>query len=280
MNKDSVLLAKLTIGRWTGRKYDKSISYKVNDEYSSNSDASRVNKMLVPKHVFKPINTAYNALYHTHNLLTLPWGDDDSRILPSIMYLRYTQQLRVCKEAYTEAADAFTSRYPQLIIDAKSWLGAMYDINDYPVTKTIRDKFYVDLYVHQLPQAKDFRVDLADDEVKRIKSNMEDRTKAATQEAMGTLWERVYNVVKRFSDTLGQVDKRFHYTMISQALELTSILPALNISNDPNLTKIQKAIEKTLTNVDTKGLREDKSYRKNTAEAADEILAKIQSYMP
>ena len=51
MNKDTMMLAKLTIGRWTGRKYDREVSTKLNDSEAANHDASRVNKLLVPKHL-------------------------------------------------------------------------------------------------------------------------------------------------------------------------------------------------------------------------------------
>lgn len=279
MNKDTVMLAKLTIGRWTGRKYDREVSTKLNDSEAANHDASRVNKLLVPKHVFKPINQAYNLLYSTHLSLTLPWGDDESRILPSKSYLGYMDRIRGAKDSYDTAADEFTNRYPELVKQARSWLGAMYRLEDYPDTGVIRDKFYVDLYIRPLPQARDFRVDLADDEVDRIRQNIETRTNESLAQAMEELWQRVYRVVERFSATLHDVDKRFHHTMVSQALEMVSLLPQLNIANDPNLTRIQKEIEKSLTNVDLNGLRSDVAYRKRTAEAADDIMSAMSAYM-
>lgn len=279
MNKDTMMLAKLTIGRWTGRKYDREVSSKLNDSEAANHDASRVNKLLVPKHVFKPINKAYNLLYSTHIQWTLPWGDDESRILPAKSYLGYMDRLRGAKDHYDTASDEFANRYPDLIQQARSWLGTMYRLEDYPDPGIIRDKFYVDLYIHQLPQASDFRVDLADDEVARIRKSIETRTQESVNQAMVSLWERVYSVVQRFSDTLSEPDKRFHHTMLSQALELVSILPALNITNDPNLTRIQNEIQRSLANADIKGLREDNAYRKTTAEKADDIMQAMRTYM-
>ena len=49
----------------------------------------RYAKHLIPRELLAAVNTANTALREHHNLNTLAWGDDGTRILPAANYLAY-----------------------------------------------------------------------------------------------------------------------------------------------------------------------------------------------
>jgi len=67
----------------------------------------------------------------------------------------------------------------------------------------------------------------------------------------------------------------FRDSIIENIRELVSLLPSLNITNDPALEQARRDLESDLAGVDPEILRESKETRKEIAEKADQILNNI-----
>jgi hypothetical protein len=278
MNKDAIMGARLQIGRWTGRKYDNDVSLQTVAANHAQVGSVRANKLLLPKHVFKPINTAYNAMRFTHMTYTLPWADDDTRILPATGYWKYMEVMREQKGQYDAVCDDFVIRYPELVVQAKSWLQDAYRADDYPDPAVIRSKFYVDLFIHHIPTAGDFRIDLGDDEVQRIRAQIEERHELALKQATDEIWNRVYRTVSALLESLSDPDRRFHESLLGNVSSLVNLLPTLNITDDPDLEKARTEIEATCLKLSVDGIRKDKECRADAAEKVNDLMERMQQY--
>jgi hypothetical protein len=140
---------------------------------------------------------------------------------------------------------------------------------------------------------KDFRVDLGDDEVKRIRAEIEHDVKEATQVAMNDLWERLYQAVSHMAERLDGTakyrgikskraktkDKRFRDSLVENLVDLVALIPKLNLTDDPKLEDIRRRIEKELTKFDPEDLREDKALRSKAKRSAEDILNAMGGYI-
>lgn len=270
--QDSAMLATLTISQWTNRKHDKSVSKQVEQQHQA-KDAGRYNKMLIDKTALEPISKIASAARLYHYKVTLPWGDNGDRLLPASLFQGYADTMRQYKSEFDARVHEFVLAYPGLVSAARARLGTMYEATDYPSAGEIRGKFSIDTDFTPVPTANDFRVNLNEEFVSSIKSKIEHNIQARQADAVKHCWTRVREVVEHIQERLSDKDKTFRDSLIQNALELVEILPALNITNDPELARIGLEVKDIL--VPAQRLRDDDSLRSATAARAAEILANL-----
>jgi hypothetical protein len=119
---EKAMLASLQISQWSARKHDKRVSEEVDQRYNGNN-AGRFNKMLATKESLKEIQAAVGAARTFHMEQTLPWGERGERLLPSKNYGQYSKTMRIYKQDFDQAVQAFVADYHSVIFEAKKTLG-------------------------------------------------------------------------------------------------------------------------------------------------------------
>lgn len=269
------LLVSLTISTWTARKYDRSVTRKVNADYNASQDAGRYNKMLLPGDAdsYKALMTLAGAIRGQHYVNTLAWSDEGWRLLPTANFVQYSDWYRQQQRAFSNALDAFAADYPMLRTRARTLLNNLYKDEDYPSTMDIRSKFAIGINYLPVPAEGDIRVDLASDQVEMIEATIAHRIQEATQTAMSDAWERLHDVVSKIAERLSTPDAIFRDSLINNAREICSVLRRLNVTNDADLEQMRQAVERQLTKYDPDVLRDTPDVRQQVADRANAILS-------
>lgn len=275
MLKERALLAQLTIHQWTNTSFDKRVTAKAEADHQA-KNAGRFNKLLVPKEALEGIRKQAAAARETHYALTMPWGDNGDRLLPSKAYMDYTTKLRKISSDFEQAVQEFLSVYPQLALDAQKRLGLMYDPRDYPSVNELREKFGLDTKFFPVPDAADFRVDLDAQHTQQLRDEIVKNIAARQQAALKDCWARLHDVVSPIHERLSKEDAIFRDSLIGNAKFLIDLLPKLNITEDPELEALRLEVQDKLLKPPQR-LRDDLMLRKDTADAAAEILARIKA---
>jgi hypothetical protein len=96
---------------------------------------------------------------------------------------------------------------------------------------------------------------------------------------MQDAWNRLHECVTRMSERLdfkGSEDKKiFRDSLVDNALELVDMLKCMNITNDAELEKSRKQLEKALFGVSAQELRESADIRKDVKTQVDDILNRM-----
>lgn len=265
------MLANLTVRAWSARKRDKTIGREVEVAHQA-TDAGNFNKLLIDKAAIKPIVTLSGQLRDLHYKMTLPWGDNGDRLLPSAMYFEYTKAMRDMRDTFHTAVKTFVANYPTYKQEARKRLGTMYNAEDYPDPSHITAKFEARVSFLPVPEAKDFRVDLGADEVAQIREDIEKEVALRQAEAVNDLWTRLKDVIEHAYNRLSDPEAIFRDSLIENIQSLCSIAAKLNITNDAKLEEVRKDAQHRLCGVPAQRLRDDKVLRKNVANAAADIL--------
>lgn len=270
--QDRAMLVTLTISEWTNRRYDKQVSAEVETTHGA-KDAGRYNKILVDRKTLEPISKVLGAAYAYHIGKTLPWADKGDRLLPGSLFMDYTDSMRQYKSEVEKRVNDFKAIYPQLVQDARNRLKTMYNPADYPDVKDIGERFAINVSFSPVPSAGDFRVNLNEEYVESIKSEITERTNARQVEALNHCWSRIRDVVGKIHERLADQDAVFRDSLISNARELVEVLPHLNLTNDPALAKAEAEVRALL--LDPAALRTNPSARSETAKRAADILSRL-----
>jgi len=276
---EKAMLVRLSISQWTARRFDRKATNEVIEKYQADKDAGRFNKMLVDLDSVKNYQRAANEARTFHYENTLPWLDNDSRILPSANYLDYSKKMRDLKSAFEKAVQDFISEYPKLIEKAERDLNGLFNPADYPESYQLEDKFNFSVHVVPVPDKNDFRVSLTDDDVDKIKANIEKSVQASISAAVRDCWDRLYKVVKHMGEKLNDPKAVFRDSLVKNISDLCDLLPKLNLTSDPGLDRMSKEIGAVLGTLDPESLRRYELERKLAADRAGDILKKMSSYV-
>jgi hypothetical protein len=277
--KQKAMLAKLSITQFSASKQDKTATDSVKEKFQTGNDAGCYQKALIAKDAIKAVNSAANEARIFHYAQTLPWKDDGARILPAANYLQYSEGMRAKKATFAAAVQKFIASYPDLIEEAKTRLAGLFNASEYPDAAGITDKYSFEVQIDPLPQAADFRVDLNSAEVDHIRKEIEARNNQAQNAATLDLWKRLNTAVSAMSERLNDPKAVFRDSLVSNIEEITEIIPRLNLTDDPALNRLTAEAKTKLTANTPEKLRTDINTRKETAKAADELLALMGSYM-
>ena len=264
------MLVELTIRQWTARKHDKKVSREVDQGHGA-KNAGRYNKQLIAKDALEPIAKKASAIRLFHYARTLPWGNNGQRLLPAKFFLDYRNELVKHRDEFNRLVDTFMASYPQLVSDARTRLGSLYDPNEYPPATDVRLSFGVEFDIFPVPTAGDFRVDVANEERSEIAAQIEAATQERQANATKACYIRVRDVLQRMKQQCVAGKTRITDSLIEDTRDLTDMLDDLNIGDDPELTRIASEIRKDLL-VDADDLRRSPKTRQAVGDRAAELL--------
>jgi len=284
---ERAMLVNLSVSTWSARKHDIRISDKVAADHGADRSMGRYAKHLIPRQLLTAVNAANSALRDHHNLNTLAWGDDGTRILPAANYLGYQEQQQRLEDSFGRAVRDFVACYPQYVETARKALNGLFDPKDYPAPARIGEKFGVRRHFMPVAQPDDFRVRLGDAQVARIRAEIEARNAELVENANRDLWQRLHEVTGRLVERLSafQVDPvagtrvhPFRDSLIENVRSLLEIMPRLNITGDAQIERVRQELAGKVACHDPETLREDRFLRAEVVDAASGILAQMEGY--
>lgn len=276
---DRALLVQLNVSQWTARKLDKKATREVADSNGASRDSGNYNKKLLPmSDSLANIHTMTGDLRREFYANTLPWGLENTHMLPTSNYLSFMTTFRKRKSEWEQCVNRFLLDYPSLQHSAQRFLGGLYDKEDYPDVNDLRAKFKIDMAVLPVP-TNDFRVQLADDELSSIHADIQRRVEESSGLAMKEAWQRLYSQVKLMSERLGNTEGRLYDSLFDNAIELCRLLPRLNFSDDPNLEAMRQEVETKLVGHSKEAIKGSPVLRKQVADEAADIMARMGAFM-
>ena len=277
MLQNQAMIANLNIRSWTARKHDRAVSNEVDAAHNA-QEGGRYNKLLIDKSALDPLTKHAGRVREYHYSLTLPWGDNGDRLLPAKAYMDYTATMRKLKDEYASYARTFEASYPQLVADARQRLGTMYDANDYPPISDIRDRFDIRVAFQPVPDAKDFRVDVGDEALAEIKASINEAVAERQAGAVKECWVRLNDVIGKLYTMMIKDKPIFRDSIIDNVKDLISMLPKLNITNDPALNEVCKKVSLVVNSTSPHYLRKSARMRNDVALAAEGVLREIADH--
>jgi hypothetical protein len=279
------MLCALSISIWSARKLDRAATSKTTTDAGAAADAARVNKNLLAGQdaALKKVQAIASAARADHYALTLPWSDNGPRILSVDLWQQLNKKLQNHALEFKAAVDEFIADYSQARDRARFSLGTLFDDADFPSASRVAQKFSFDFDFDPLPTAGDFRANLTDADADAIRKEIDARNNARIADAMRDVWQQLYAHINRISATLPQYEagdiKRFNDTIVTNLRDMLTILPGLNITNDPTLAAIADRAAAELATIHPQTLRDDPTARSRATSAASSICATMAQHL-
>lgn len=281
-----VMLVQLSVGQWTARKLDKRVTADVAERNDAKRDAGRYNKVLVARGALAAIAAIVASAREDHATYSLPWFQDGTRIIPVDAFKTYAAKMQAHREAFEREVSDFLANYDAYIDQARSDLGALFNLSDYPSRLEVEKRFKWSVKTLPMPNVSDFRVDLDKETVAALQADMQADLQDAFNTAMGDVATRLHDVARNMADKLnaynpdmGKQGNPFRDSLVENVRELISVLPMLNVTGDARLSKAIEDARAKLVRHDAQDLRDDAKLRSETAQAAADIADALAGWM-
>lgn len=273
----SALLCDVLISCWSAKKIAKKESEELTDSKTASRRSAQVHKKLLSDDVrLIAINKYAAGIRNWIASTTVPWSDSGTRLVSTKQFLGFKQELDKRKNEFDAMVADFIVMYPTLISAQAFKLGTMFNRDEYPSAQDISTKFGIRYTFTPIPEAGDFRVDIADDIAEELRTQYDASYKASVENMQRELWGRLKDVLDRMQDRLSMDDtgkpKVFRNTLISNARDVCNLLKVINVTNDPELEKARCAVEAMLAGVDSKDLRDSEGTRAVVKKDVGDIL--------
>jgi len=277
---ERAMLARFSATKWAARKHDKAVTSEVATTHKADkAKAGRYHKRLLASDSLNAIKQIEVKARTLHYDLTLPWLFEGVDLLPILNYEQYCLEMGDNSRAFYAAVDVFIFDYPAEVEYAKKVLGTMYKAEDYPTPAAVKQKFGFDMSFWPVPEAGDWRVQIEDEAEARIKADIEERLTAQTEEVLRATWERAFKPLSRMVERLSDPDHIFRDSLVTNVADLVTMLPKLNIMEDPDIKKLTEDLRLDICGLNPQDLRDDDKARADGAKAAKKVLADIEAKM-
>jgi hypothetical protein len=280
----SSVLVEMNISVWTANKLDKQETEKVIVGNSAVKDAAQVRKNLMAGTSLRRDIENYAAGCRLwHNAQTLPWSDKGARLMPTSLFMAYKAEANVRRDTFNRMVDNFVVQYPALVQTAQNYLGGLFNPDDYPSADAVQSKFGFRLVFSPVPEAGDFRLDVAAQDLQDLRTQYESNFNDRLADAMREPWDRLHKLLgdmsKKLTDKQNEEEQkkiRYHDTLITNATSLCGLLTHLNVTKDPKLEEARRQLEQTMLGADIDSIKESAEVRASMKSKVDAILSQFE----
>lgn len=276
--QERAMLIRFHVGRWYGSGADLEATEGLKKAHKAQGDIGTFTKRYMQREALAGIARVTNEARKYHKLLTLPWLDK-LRILSAEMFFDYKETMSQFEVDFNQEVAKFLDSYDDQVKKERVRLGSLFKETDYPTKESLRERFRWEVRIEPIPSADDFRVNLGSEQMGEIRKQIEDELQSAMREAMTSLWQRMYELVKSLRDAMKDSEGGVRKALFENLKEAVSLMPRLNIAGDPKLAAITEKITKDLLAEDVSAVRGDALVKSNIAKKADAILNSMSSFI-
>lgn len=270
-------------GYWEAHRNDASLTEQVRSNANAKGDIGRFKKNVLAgadaeyKEACAVVRKARQTFYD----FTLPWSTAGiargPRLLPTRKFDEFIVAMGNLRNDLVKAVQAFLAAYDQSKQTAMANLGSAANAADYPSAESLASAFYINIDFEPVPDGAAFS-GLPDGTIQKLQQNIvvghQRRMENAINDALG----QVQEAMTRVADTLGEEDKRFRDTLVTNVSDLVDKLEAFNIAGDQRMATIHAELKARFSGLSAKDIRKNTTVRKAAAADAKSILDKLASY--
>lgn len=277
--QSKVMLSSTAISTWVARRYDGKVTEEVEKNHKARG-IGRFNKRLLPEHApsYAEVVSIGGRIRSYYYSRTLKYDQLGVRLLPTMVYMEVADRMRAMKDEFDLAVSIFLTDYLNLKDRARDEMGTLYNEADYPSLAELKGKFGIKLSVLPFPDASQFGVDLPNDVLTGLRTEIDQHALASIQTANRDLVGRLYEAVSTMGNRL-YASTNVRLDVANHVRELCELLPKLNFTDDPKLNHILEQAKVHLAAHDGAELKESMVLRSQVAAKATEIEDLMAAFM-
>lgn len=280
--KNSVALSSLNLSVFTGERVDRRVTDEIASNHNTDArDSGRYVKQIISKASLKPLDKIAGSARTWFYTTTVPSFYPGCGMFNMRGFFAVAEQMRKFEASFQEGVDEFIRIYPDLVDEARDRLKGMFDPDDYPDIAGMRNNFQFNFRIMPMPDTNNWFFEQIGEQMAEVKASAEDNIRDTLRKGVANVYQRVVERTKTMAEKLeaygfdeasGKTVGVFRDSLVENVRELITILPALNVTDDPQLDDMARQLH-DLVRHDAAALRADETFRQQTAQRARELSA-------
>ncbi len=234
-------------------KKDELATDHVNSHFESST--AKCSKALLHGRHLKGIKAVRTAVCDFIGRNTLPWSEDGKRLLPAANFDKFQSKMEDFKHQWRVEVEDFVRRWDDMLYEAASASGKLFDKSAYPDKSEVTGKFKFSVNFSKVPNANDFRVELISESAEaEIRKSISDQVNQEVLSGKRDILERITKNMRHLAEVLTDPKKQFRKSALTNATEMAQLLKDLNVTNDPSITDLADDAKSLLDNFDADDL--------------------------
>ena len=284
MIHERAMLCDLTMTSYTGVKTSKKDTDELLEAKNATRGSASVVLRLIPKAALAPVASVTTKIRAVHNELSAPWSREYN-VLPTSLFMEHVQLMNDGFSERDDAVSGFMRIYPQLAGPARQALGDLDFERLWAPPEVVRAAFTHKVRHWPIPQGSDFRCDLDEQDLARVRDQADAEARDMWKGAMSNVQNRIIAVMqglieklegyREITDATGNtsVTGAFRDSIFNAASDLTQIMPHFNIDNDPAMDRAIAEITSMISSHSPEELRSRASSRTAVIARANNIIS-------
>lgn len=259
-------------------KYDAQAKKDFAQASGADADAYSITKRMWPKPVIDELRSYISSARHVHRSMTLPWNDVGYRLLPNEKFFDFVNEMNTVKNAFIASRNRFKQNFDLYRLEGLMKMGKYADASIYPKSADdIDELFQLDVMIRPCPNSNDIRVDLPEEILTEMREQADADIKREVQYAVKEVWQRFYKVCHHMQLQLDKGDpKCYRSSLLGNVEELLKVIPAYNLTDDPDLEDARKEAEQIVSKIkDIDDVKTNDQLRKDTVDKLSKMLDKF-----
>lgn len=283
------ILVEFSVSIFPNTRDDKQITSDTLKSHSLKANAGKWKRnKLDPRSLDAIQNISNWARNHIHYKYTVPWQNRGPRLLPAALHDLYEKDMEKAKADFQKKVDAWISKYPDLVAEAKTMHNGTFDHKDYPgydpATGLVASPspakacFSFTVEPSPVPDSSHIVLQLAGDKIERMRESFDKLSEARIKESVAHTWGRLLEPVKHLADTLSKDKPVFKQSLVGNIHEITAIMDGLNVTGDPVMAEAARQIEEIFKDLDSEALKDSPLLQTEVIKKTSSVMATFGRY--
>lgn len=280
LTKEAVLL-RLEIGQVGVTARSRTLTAEAAVKHDADPDSVRGIVQILTGASRAPITQQVNAARILFEASTLSWDNKGYRLCPADNYGDLMRGLDARKNLFHDAVDDLGNKHAELRKDYHQRVKDLAHEVPFPSERELRDSFRFDVYVMPLANPDDIRLRHVNGAaLEAMKQSVAAQYDERLADTGLEIVERLQVLVARVKEQCGKENGRLFDSLIGNIEDAVEVCSSLNITNNPEITRLIERVKLDLTSIDIPTIRDDKSgkLRKETAKVASNVLRDLQKF--
>lgn len=280
LSQDTVL-GRLFIGQVGLSARSRTLSEEAAEKHQADRSSVRGIVQIITAQDRAEITQCINQARQVFYANTLPWDDNAYRLIPLVRYTTLKHELDTIQNAFDDAVHELVANYDMLRKDYHKRVNDLAQEVPFPAKDELERSFKFELIEMPISDTSDIRLRHVDPNVveqMKVRINQQNATRLA--EAQTEIISRLSEMAGRIKTQAGKEKGRLFESLVTNINDAVAVLPGLNVSQDPEITRLIEAVKVKLGSLDIEDMRDSSYARREAVKAADDVLKELQSYKP
>lgn len=204
--KDHALIVSLSVNKPQMTQKDHKATSDA--ELANNAHgAGQYRKNLYAKSLIQPILSVEAAARAYIESTTYPWNRGEA-LLPTTRFMQFADRLAKFEVEFNQSVTAFLNNWANVMATAKAAQGSLFDASAYPDLSDLKSEFRFRVTYHPVTDARDFRVQMQEEELSQLRAQVEAATKESMDAIMKAPLERLRGAIAHLHEITGKTDRK------------------------------------------------------------------------